>query len=159
MGLRVVKAIRAKYPSWQDIRCRIPGQRWDAINYPPELLPLIATEIDKWGTAHGVWTECDIDDEPTSYAAPPQVQAPAVIPPAQTPVFIPPVQAWPQLPPVLQQQQQQQVSAPNNNTTRQQPHQQPRGHKRPQVAPPADDFAGMEDVAGLMRGLRINRRR
>ena len=117
MGLCIVKAIRAKYPSWQDIKCRIPGEHFDAINYPPELLPLIATEIDKWGTAHGVWTECDIDDEPTSYAAPPQVQAPLVISSAQ---------AWPELP---SEQQQQQVSAPYNNATRQQPH-QPRGHKR-----------------------------
>lgn len=153
VGLRIVQAIRVKYPSWRDIKCRVPGEHFDAINYPPELLPLIATEIDKWGTAHGVWTEGDYD-ESAFYAPPPQFQAPFVVPPAQ---------ARPQLAPMqqMQQQQQQVPVANNNNVMRQQPHQQPRPQKRPHVAPPAnaDNFAGMEDVAGLMRGLQINRRR
>ena len=55
MGKHVVDKIRKRYPSWQPVRQRVPGETFEAISYPPELLTSVATAIDEWGKHEGLW--------------------------------------------------------------------------------------------------------
>ena len=55
MGKHVVDKIRKRYPSWQPVRQRVPGETFEAISYPPELLTSVATGIDEWGKREGLW--------------------------------------------------------------------------------------------------------
>lgn len=56
LGRRCVERMREVYPSWQAVRVRVPGETFEAINYPPEALSLITAVIDEWGVRKGFWT-------------------------------------------------------------------------------------------------------
>lgn len=55
MGKHVVDKIRRRFPSWQPIKNRVPGETFEAINYPPELLTDVAQGVEEWGTNQGLW--------------------------------------------------------------------------------------------------------
>lgn len=55
IGKHVIFMIRKKYPAWRDIKHKIPGESFYAVNYPPELLPLIAEAIDEWCIKNNIW--------------------------------------------------------------------------------------------------------
>lgn len=56
VGRLCVAKMREVYPSWQAVRVRVPGESFEAINYPPEALSLITSVIDEWGTRKGIWS-------------------------------------------------------------------------------------------------------
>lgn len=49
VGKVILSRVLASYPSWVAVKNTVPGERFEAINYPPEFLPLITKVIDEWG--------------------------------------------------------------------------------------------------------------
>lgn len=56
LGRDCVARMREVYPSWKPVRVRVPGEDFEAINYPPEALSLITATIDEWGVRAGLWS-------------------------------------------------------------------------------------------------------
>lgn len=55
IGQLVVAAVRKRYPGWMAMKERVPGEAFDAINYPPEAMSIIAKVIEQWGAGRGIW--------------------------------------------------------------------------------------------------------
>jgi hypothetical protein len=55
IGKHILKKVRAKYPEWKPIKSKVPGESFDAINYPIELYPLVTSAIDEWCVANRIW--------------------------------------------------------------------------------------------------------
>jgi hypothetical protein len=49
VGKVILAAIKKAYPSWVQVKNTVPGEQFEAINYPPEFLPLITQVMDQWG--------------------------------------------------------------------------------------------------------------
>lgn len=80
VGKLCVAKMREVYPSWQAVRVRVPGESFEAINYPPEALSLITNVIDEWGVRRGFWGGVNV-----AVAAPIAATAPPTLAPAPAP--------------------------------------------------------------------------
>lgn len=49
LGKVILTKVQKLYPSWVKVKSPVPGETFDALNYPPEFMPLIAKEIESWG--------------------------------------------------------------------------------------------------------------
>lgn len=49
LGKRILNKVQKMYPSWVKVKTPVPGESFEALNYPPEFMPLIAKEIESWG--------------------------------------------------------------------------------------------------------------
>lgn len=49
LGKTILNKVQTLYPSWVKVKSPVPGETFDALNYPPEFMPLIAKEIEAWG--------------------------------------------------------------------------------------------------------------
>lgn len=57
VGLKVISEIRKLYPNWKDVKKKVPGENFMAINYPPEFMGIIAKVIDEWGINNKIWSK------------------------------------------------------------------------------------------------------
>jgi hypothetical protein len=55
VGLSIVAEIRKLYPNWKDVKKKVPGETFNAVNYPPEFMGIIAKVIETWGIEKGRW--------------------------------------------------------------------------------------------------------
>jgi hypothetical protein len=55
MGKCVLDRIRREHPMWNPIKTKVPGETFEAINYPPEFLPLVYEAIIEWGKKNSRW--------------------------------------------------------------------------------------------------------
>ena len=55
LGMDVLEAVKRKYPKWKQIKHPVPGEDFSAINYPPEMYPIIFSAVTKWGRSYGFW--------------------------------------------------------------------------------------------------------
>lgn len=55
MGKFIVAKVRKAFPSWEPIKTRVPGEQFESINYPPEVLPIVAKAMEEWGVLSGCW--------------------------------------------------------------------------------------------------------
>lgn len=49
LGKAILNKVQKLYPSWVKVKSPVPGETFEALNYPPEFMPLIAKEIEAWG--------------------------------------------------------------------------------------------------------------
>lgn len=49
VGKLILARVSKCFPSWVAVKNTVPGEQFEAINYPPEFLPLITKVIDEWG--------------------------------------------------------------------------------------------------------------
>ena len=42
-------------PNWKAIKHKIPGEDFSAVNYPPELSPIIFSAVTEWGIINKHW--------------------------------------------------------------------------------------------------------
>lgn len=49
VGKVILARVRKSFPSWVAVKNTVPGEQFEAINYPPEFLPLITKVMDEWG--------------------------------------------------------------------------------------------------------------
>ena len=57
LGLIIKKNILKNYPLWKPIKINTPGETYEAINYPPEFLPIISNTIEDWGYINRFWNK------------------------------------------------------------------------------------------------------
>jgi hypothetical protein len=55
MGKLIIQKVREAYPSWEPIKTRVPGEAFEAVNYPPEVLPIVAKAMEEWGVQNRCW--------------------------------------------------------------------------------------------------------
>ena len=55
IGKYVIDRVRNNYPNWKAIKHQIPGENFEAVNYPPELSPIIFSAITEWGKINKHW--------------------------------------------------------------------------------------------------------
>lgn len=55
MARVVVTAVRAKHPTWRAVRARMPGEKFDAIDYPADVMPAMSAAVLEWGKERGFW--------------------------------------------------------------------------------------------------------
>jgi hypothetical protein len=57
IGTAIITEIRRLYPNWRDVKNKVPGETYPAVNYPPEFLGIIAKIIENWGITAGRWNK------------------------------------------------------------------------------------------------------
>ena len=55
IGKYVIDRVRNNYPNWKAIKHQIPGEDFSAVNYPPELSPIIFSAVSEWGVINKHW--------------------------------------------------------------------------------------------------------
>jgi hypothetical protein len=55
MGKIIVDKIISKYPGFEIIQHKVPGETYYANNYPIEMAPLIYKTIEQWGRMKNIW--------------------------------------------------------------------------------------------------------
>lgn len=55
VGTFIVQSIRKEFPKWKDVKNYVPGESFQAINYPPEFLERISKLIEAWGIKNKKW--------------------------------------------------------------------------------------------------------
>ena len=55
IGKYVIDCVRHNYPNWKAIKHQIPGEDFEAVNYPPELSSIIFNAIIKYGVLNKHW--------------------------------------------------------------------------------------------------------
>jgi hypothetical protein len=55
IGMILKNKILAKYPHFETIKHKVPGEVYEAINYPIEMSPLIFEVIEEWGRTMHIW--------------------------------------------------------------------------------------------------------
>lgn len=76
VGLSIVAEIRKLYPNWKDVKKKVPGETFMAVNYPPEFMGIIAKVIEDWGIEKDRWNkypESSVHKLP-KWSGPPQTQ-------------------------------------------------------------------------------------
>lgn len=54
-GKFVIDRVRKEYPDWKAIKHNVPGEQFQAVNYPPELSSIIFSAIEEWGKFKKFW--------------------------------------------------------------------------------------------------------
>ena len=54
-GKFVIDKVRKEYPDWKAIKHYVPGEDFQAVNYPPELSSIIFSAIEEWGNSRNFW--------------------------------------------------------------------------------------------------------
>ena len=55
LGTHVMAKVQARFPTWQPIKSHVPGEEYDDLSFPPELLIDVAKAVDEWGRIQKMW--------------------------------------------------------------------------------------------------------
>jgi hypothetical protein len=55
VGILIINKVKLEYPGWKPIKNLVPGEDFQAVNYPPEFSSLITEVIYEWGKEKSIW--------------------------------------------------------------------------------------------------------